>query len=271
MRQIISFLCDGNNLAGSLDTGNLETGLLIVSGGNEIRSGAHAGQSRLAANIAAAGFPVFRYDRRGIGDSEGENNGFDSSADDIAAAIATFRVAVPDIKRIVAFGNCDAASALALFHDGNGIDGLVLANPWVLEPSSENADAPAQPSSAAIRARYWARIKNPRSLLDLITGKINISKLANGLARASQKDGPNDLANRIADALCNSNCATKILLARRDTTAMAFMAAWKEPGFAPLRERANVSLAIADTASHSFADEHANAWLLEQLFGHLRG
>ena len=51
-------------------------GLLLVTGGNEVRSGAFSGQAQLAARIARKGFPVFRFDRRGVGDSDGENKGF---------------------------------------------------------------------------------------------------------------------------------------------------------------------------------------------------
>ena len=60
--------------------------LLLVSGGNELRSGPWGSQAQLAAQIATAGFPVLRFDRRGVGDSEGQNTGFTGSADDIAAA-----------------------------------------------------------------------------------------------------------------------------------------------------------------------------------------
>ncbi|HEY6965299.1 MAG TPA: hydrolase 1, exosortase A system-associated, partial [Erythrobacter sp.] len=66
-----TFACGSLTLAGTLDTAPGSTGLLIVTGGNEVRSGAFGGQAALAARIAAAGFPVFRFDRRGIGDSEG--------------------------------------------------------------------------------------------------------------------------------------------------------------------------------------------------------
>ncbi len=62
---------------------------------------------------------MFRFDRRGIGDSTGENHGFESSADDIAAAAAAFR-AESGVTRIVGFGNCDAATALAFFHGAQG-------------------------------------------------------------------------------------------------------------------------------------------------------
>ena len=76
----LTFECADSTLAGTLDMACGASGLLLVSGGNEIRSGAFSGQAALAARIAAAGFPVFRFDRRGIGDSGGENKGFRNSA-----------------------------------------------------------------------------------------------------------------------------------------------------------------------------------------------
>ena len=114
MRRLVNFSCEGQSLSGTLDSALSKTGLLVVSGGNEIRIGAHRGMAKLAGDVAAAGHPVFRFDRRGIGDSEGENGGFTKSGPDIAAAIAAFRDACPELIRIVAFGNCDAASALLL-------------------------------------------------------------------------------------------------------------------------------------------------------------
>ncbi len=270
MRRMIDFACAGDALVGTLDEAAGTTGLLILSGGNEIRSGAYAGQAMMAGRFATMDIPVFRYDRRGIGDSEGANTGFEGSADDIAAAITAFRSAAPHLTHIIAFGNCDAASALALFHTGLGLDALILANPWVIEATGSN-DAPTPPSAAAIRARYWDRIKNPRSLVDLLTGKINLAKLAGGLARAAQKSAPNALADRIAAALAITNIPVKILIARRDTTAMAFMDVWNKPTFAPVRQRSSVELAIADTASHSFADVTAKQWLHDQIASQFQG
>ena len=58
MRHQLSFLCEGAALAASLDDAPGTTGLLIVSGGNEIRSGAHRGMAMLAQRIAAAGHPA---------------------------------------------------------------------------------------------------------------------------------------------------------------------------------------------------------------------
>ena len=100
MRRLLSFPCEGAALAATLDEAAGSTGLLIISGGNEIRIGAHRGMARLAADVAAAGFPVFRFDRRGIGDSEGENGEFTTSGPDISAAIAAFRSECPHIEQI---------------------------------------------------------------------------------------------------------------------------------------------------------------------------
>uniref|UniRef100_UPI00359354C1 serine aminopeptidase domain-containing protein n=1 Tax=Blastomonas sp. TaxID=1909299 RepID=UPI00359354C1 len=162
MRQHFSVTCDGATLAATLDDAAGKTALLIVSGGNEIRSGAHAGMAHLAADIAAEGHPVLRYDRRGIGDSSGENGGFLSSAPDIAAAVAALRQHAPQVSRIVAFGNCDAASALALFGPQAGVDALLLANMWTLDTDGDDtndADAASTMTAGAIRARYLAKLK----------------------------------------------------------------------------------------------------------------
>jgi len=270
MRQHVTFDCDGAACIGSIDEAVGSTGLLIVSGGNEIRCGAHGGQSAMASALSLQGFPVFRFDRRGIGDSAGENTEFEGSSEDIAAALATFRKEAPKLKRIVAFGNCDAASALVLFHAALEIDGLILANPWVIDTQQDsgngtNEDAPSQPSAAAIRARYWARIKNPRSIIDLLTGKINLRKLAGGLSKASQKEAPSALAEVMAEALGQAEIPVKILIAQRDNAARAFIDAWRQNIFADARAAENIDLAEIDSASHSFANQSAKSWLHREI------
>jgi exosortase A-associated hydrolase 1 len=265
VRRMIDFECCDDRLAGTLDEAIGTTGLLIVSGGNEIRSGAYAGQAAMAQHFANLGYPVFRYDRRGVGDSEGSNGGFESSADDLAAAVTAFRAQAPKVERLVAFGNCDAATSLALFQPSLAIDALILANPWVIETAATGDDAPTPPSAAAIRARYWARLKNPRSLIDLLSGKIDLGKMAGGLMKAAQKEEPSGLAQRLASALAGMNRPIHILIAARDTTALAFMASWKTGLFDAVRNADNCSLESCDTASHSFADARSKAWLYRQI------
>ena len=259
MRQHINFICNEVQLTGTLDSGPQATGLLIVSGGNEIRSGAHAGQARLAQTLSDAGYPVFRYDRRGVGDSEGHNSGFLETQDDIAAAIAAFRNSAPDVRRIVAFGNCDAATALVLFHYTAGIDALLLANPWVIEEDE------ALPPPSAIRNRYISKIKDPKALIDLFTGKVSFSKLAKGLRQASRKSKPSGLADRLGRALAHTDIPVSILLAKRDRTALAFHEAWKSDSYKTIAAKPNIKLLQIDSASHSFADAESKQWLLTQI------
>lgn len=257
MREVIGFDCDGDQLAGTLDHADGRTGLLIVSGGNEIRIGAHRGMALLAQRVAAAGYPVLRYDRRGIGDSEGENRGFLGGADDIAAAVRTFRQALP-VERIVGLGNCDAATALALFHQRAGIDALVLANPWVIKDDSD------LPPPAAVRARYAERLRDPRQWLRLARGGVNIGKLVKGLAKSVRSSSESSsLANDMAAALASSSAPTTFLLAERDNTAIAFREAFERSDFATIRARAEI--AVCQTASHSFARKGDADWLFQHV------
>lgn len=250
MRRTLEFACEGDTLFGTLDSAPGETGLLIVSGGNEIRSGAWAGQAQLAARVAAAGHPVFRYDRRGVGDSSGTNRGFLESSADIAAALAAFRTAAPGLRRVVAFGNCDAASALMLFGGDLAIDALVLANPCTIEGADTAVQAPA-----ALRHRYAAKLVDPAEWKRLLGGAIDLRKLVGGLRRAAAPSPKSALAEQMRAGLARFGGPVTILLSERDRTAELFAAAWGE----------DPRIARLASASHSFADEMPREWLFDRI------
>lgn len=272
MRRTLTFQVAGATCAATLDEAAGRHGLLIVSGGNEIRSGAHRGMARLAAAVAAAGHPVLRFDRRGVGDSEGDNHGFEQEGDDIAAALALFRSICPHVTHITAFGNCDAAAALLLHHRPDGADALLLANPWTIDAATEAAasgdETPALPPPAAIRARYAAKLKDPREWLRLLRGGVDLGKLARGLRSARQSAPVSDLAGRLRVAMERIDVPVSVLIAARDTTAMAFMAHWATT-FA--KARGTIQLQSLDSASHSFADAAARAWLEARVLEALNG
>lgn len=263
MRHQLSFPCEGAMLAATIDEAPGTTGLLIVSGGNEVRSGAHRGMAMLAQRVAAAGHPVFRFDRRGIGDSEGVNGGYASSGPDIVAAIAAFRKAAPHVTRIVAFGNCDAASAL-LLHQPLALDALILANPWTYEDSEEDAGEPALPPASAIRARYLARLRDPKSLLRLIKGEVDFRKLFRGLSAlkaTAVPAAPDSLAARIDGAIAVLGPPATIMLATGDRTAQAFMESCPSA-------LSRLPVERLASASHSFAGEDAD-WLCQRILAAL--
>jgi exosortase A-associated hydrolase 1 len=251
-RRHFAFDCAGSALVASLDEAPGAAGLLIVTGGNETRAGAFGSQAQLAARIAAAGHPVLRFDRRGTGDSEGVNMGYRNSAEDMAAALAAFRARCPSVKRIVGFGNCDAASALML-SGGAGFDGLVLSNPWTYE--DEQADAPPPP--AAIRARYAAKLKNSRELLRLVSGKVKLGDLVRSLRHAaSAPPAPSGQAEKMKAGLARFTGPVRILVAERDRTGQAFLAGWN-PGDPRLDRCAG--------ADHAYSDGNSSRWLFTRI------
>lgn len=246
MRRFLSFDCEGSTLFATLDDAGGSCGVLVVSGGNEIRCGAHGGMAKLGADLAAEGVPVFRFDRRGIGDSEGENGGFESSAPDIEAAITAFRAACPHVHHIVAFGNCDAATAL-LLHQSNDLAALVLSNIWVIEPIDD------LPPAAAIKSHYIQRLKDPKAWASLLSGAVDYRKILAGVRRVLAPPPSSALSLRVAAALEAGQRPVHILLARHDGTALAFADAWTSPAFNRARRNPNIRLTTFDSSAHSFA------------------
>ena len=255
----LTFACGKSRLGATLDTAPAKTGLLLVSGGNEIRAGAFSGQAGLAADISAAGFPVFRFDRRGIGDSEGTNRGFEKSAKDIGAALEAFRAIVPTMEKVVGLGNCDAASALMLA-GGAGCDGLVLSNPWTIE-EGDGQDTAAPPPDA-IRARYIAKLKNPREVMRLVSGGVNLRKLAGGLRKSMGKaPAPTGLAERMRAGIEGYDGQVRFLLAGTDRTAQMFAATWPQD---------DQRIYTCEGATHAFAGADASEWYRAQVLRALR-
>jgi exosortase A-associated hydrolase 1 len=266
-RQPLLLPCEGNQLAATVDlpapTGratSTTSGLVIVTGGTELRCGAWGGQAQLAARLAAAGHPVLRFDRRGVGDSEGRDPGYTTSAPDIAAAIAGLRAASPGLGRVVVWGNCDGASALMLA-EGAGADALALSNPWTFEDTSGSRPNTAPPQ--ALRAHYLQRLANPAAILRLLTGKVSPRALiASLLAALRPAPPPTSLAQDIAAGIARFPGPVTILLASRDRTAQAFLASWN---------KADPRLRHCREASHSFVESTAREWLFHEILAVLQG
>ena len=255
-RRHLTFACEGATLAGTLDAADGDAGLLLVTGGNELRAGAWAGQAQLAARLAREGFPVLRFDHPGVGDSEGTNIGFRHRAQGIAAALTAFRAACPQLTRIAGLGNCDAASTLMLA-EGAGLDALILSNPWTIEQD----DAPPPPE--ALRDHYRRRLADPRAILRLLSGKVSPAKLLASLRDALRPaPPPPGLAQEMAAGIADFAGDVRFLVAERDRTAQAFLAAW---------DRTDPRIRRCPEASHSYVEAPARDWLAAQVIEILRG
>lgn len=262
----LTFESGANRLAATLDAAPGSTGVLLVTGGNEIRAGAFSGQAQLAARLARAGFPVFRFDRSGTGDSDGENTGFEGSQQDIAAALTTFRTMAPTMTRVVGLGNCEAAAALMLA-GGAGCDALVLSNPWTVDSpdgaQSDAAPAPEAQAPEAVRARYLAKLKDPREVLRLLTGGVNLRKLFGGLKQAARTaPPPSSLTEAMRQGIAEFPGEIVFLVAGADRTGQLFEGRWGKD---------DPRIRRCEGASHAFVEPHARDWLFEQVLGVVKG
>jgi exosortase A-associated hydrolase 1 len=242
MRQLITIPCADSYIAATIDPATGPAGIVIVGGGTQIRIGAHRGFVELGTRLAAAGYPVIRFDRRGVGDSGGDDPGFADSGADIAAAAAALRDACPQLTQLIGFGLCDGASALVMHHRAAGIDRLLLANPWLADAAG------GLPPPAAIRRHYRDKLSNPAAWRRLISGRVDYRRLARGLARVGRQ-APAPLAQRLATALRASDAPVTLLLAEGDATAIGFADAWRKSPFAGLA----ADIVTLPTAAHTFA------------------
>jgi exosortase A-associated hydrolase 1/exosortase A-associated hydrolase 2 len=133
--QPLMFPCDADSLSGVLHLGAAGATrgvIIVVAGGPQYRAGAHRQFVSLARRVAKDGFPVLRFDLRGMGDSEGEHRGYKQSDPDIRAAVDALLARQPQLKDVVLLGECESASGI-LFYAWRDprVSGTVLINPWV--------------------------------------------------------------------------------------------------------------------------------------------
>lgn len=168
------FECEGDRLIGIVTqpgdvTGMADTGVLIVVGGPQYRAGSHRQFTLLARQLAGQGIASFRFDYRGMGDSEGDMRNFEHIDADIRAAVDAFMARLPALAGVAIWGLCDAASAALFYgqHDPR-VRGLVLLNPWV---HTESAEAVAR-----LRRYYPARLLSYGFWRKLLRLEINLRK-----------------------------------------------------------------------------------------------
>lgn len=260
MRRLLTFSCAGAELAASLDGAAGAIGVLLVTGGSQTRIGSHRMYERLSRSLVENGFSCFRYDRRGVGDSAGEDPGFKKSAPDLAAAAAAFRAAAPEVERVFAFGLCDGATALALFGKAAGLDGLILVNPWLVE-----AEAGAPPP-AAIKRHYARQLASREGWKKLLSGAVDWRKLFSGLGKISARQDGSPLALEAVAALRAGGLRAWLILAEGDATGIAADEELKAPAFQGLIEGRET----IKSDSHTFAREGDEAALLAATLRALR-
>jgi len=221
----LAFACGGDTLVGVLCHPVQATrrhGVLIVVGGPQYRAGSHRMFVELARRLAAAGYPVLRFDVRGMGDSSGAQRSFEALSDDVGAAVGTLLSRVPGLDGVVLWGLCDGASAGLLYLDAGAdprVRGLCLANPWVRSPVSE--------ARTQIKHYYRDRLLSRDFWAKLLRGRVARSALR-GLgqsaraALAAGSAGASAFQQRMLRGWGRTRPPTLLLLSALDYTAREF-------------------------------------------------
>jgi exosortase A-associated hydrolase 1 len=211
-------------------------GVLVLVGGPQYRVGSHRQFTLLARNLAVHGIPVFRFDCRGMGDSEGDPRDFEQLEDDLRCAIDVFLQELPAMDELVIWGLCDAASAALFYaHRDPRVTGLVLLNPWVRTEQGE--------AKAYLKHYYLARFFDLEFWGKVLRGRFDYSNAARSFARTfaravagekTNEDGqegrastvgscdPGNLPDRMLDGLGRFSGRILLIISGNDLTAQEF-------------------------------------------------
>lgn len=238
-------------------------GILIVTGGPQYRVGSHRQFVLLARALAAQGWPVLRFDLRGMGDSEGSARDYRAAGPDIAGALAQFFDAVPTLREVVLWGLCDGATAAACHAPRDArVYALILLNPWVRSSAGL--------ARATLRHYYLPRLLQGAFWRKLASGGVrtgaSLASLrqaaAATLAQTQEDDAP---APALLRALTQFQGKVLLILSGDDLGAREWQALLHGDGaWRAVAARAQWTQAQVDGANHTFASA---AWRgeVEQL------
>ena len=168
-----TFDCQGTPLVGILHRPaqpHARGVLAVVAGGPQYRAGCCRQLVYMARALSAQGYAVMRFDYRGMGDAGGEFLGFQHVEDDLRAALEAFRKTVPELKEVVFWGGCDAASAGMIHaHRFPIVTDMILGNPYAHSNETE---------AAVTRQYYWQRLRDKDFWANALKLRVNPFKAA---------------------------------------------------------------------------------------------
>lgn len=226
-----------------------KVGVAIVVGGPQYRVGSHRQFTRLARDLAGAGFATLRFDYRGMGDSEGEPRTFESVDDDIRAAVDALQRET-GLSSIVLWGLCDGASAALMFAASDArVAGVVAVNPW--------ARTEATVATTRLRHYYAARLAAPDFWRKLVRGRFDWRTSARDLSSAVRNvAAPGQRAAPFQERMHRGWRALRVpvlfVLSERDFTAREFEA-WVHGDDERRALLASATVMAVAAADHTFS------------------
>ncbi|GAB3452696.1 hydrolase 1, exosortase A system-associated [Massilia terrae] len=213
-QRALRFGCAGSSLVGVVDVPErpLARGVLLLADSEQYRVGGHRQFTLLSRMLAPRGVPVMRFDRRGMGDADGEPRAFDAIEDDVRAAMKEFFIQLPEMKESVILGLGDAALAAALYAPLDPrVCAVVLLNPL---PGCEAGDGPVLHHHYLAQlgeVSFWRKVGRSSP-----NGPLRRSlQAAAGVERTA-------LPRRIADSLAHFGGRSMLVLGGEDLAARHF-------------------------------------------------
>lgn len=207
-------------------------GVVVIVGGSQYRVGSHRQFVLLARALARSGIPVLRFDYQGMGDSSGEYLGFEHINGDLQAVIDRFFQELPQLREVVLWGLCDAASAACFYGPNDGrVCGLVLLNPWVrTETGAAKAYLRYYYARRLMSLDLWAKIRHGdlefgqawRSFIRMIATVLCRPTCSPGTGTSSDLSMVDPLPQRMAVALSQYRGKVLLILSGMDLTAREF-------------------------------------------------
>jgi uncharacterized protein len=227
--------------------------VLVVVGGPQYRAGSHRQFVLMARALASAGYPVLRFDHRGIGDSDGAPRSFENLDDDVRAGLDALHAEVPALQGSVIFGLCDAASAALMYcRRDPRLAGLMLANPWVhSEAGAAKAYVKHYYGRRLLQRGFWRKVISGEfdaagSLRDLFA-KLSTSARGSSAPRGSFRE-------RMIEGFATFAGPVLVQVSGRDLTAAEFVdLCQSDDRWRAALARRNVELRRYEHADHTFA------------------
>ncbi len=261
------FACEGDTLLGILSRPQApaQTGVVVIVGGPQYRVGSHRQFVLLSRALAGAGYPVLRFDYRGMGDSTGTQRDFEVISADIAAAIDTLQQRLPAVKQVALWGLCDGASA-ALLYCGATRDprvcGLCLLNPWVRsEASLARTQVRHYYRQRLMQKEFWLKLLRGRVAKSAVSGLIQKIRLASAAPDKHRIDtGQTAFQHRMAAAWHRFDGHLLLLLSADDYTAKEFAEyAGSDPSWKNYQNRTGLVCHEMAGADHTFSNSAMQA------------
>lgn len=291
LRETVLSFGDGARLFGVLTEPEASTRqdrptLCLLNVGANHHVGPHRMNVELARELASLGYPSFRFDAAGLGESVSERGVPENriytkdSVRDVKSAMSLLEE-IRGANRFVLIGLC--SGAYLAFHtavDDARVVGQALLSPFAFEWKDGDPVTPTTRKPFRSTRFYTRALLDHRVWLRALRGDVELRAIAGALlerlqtqidvglpslsARLRGKRGPQNEVERAFGAMCDRGVESLMVLAF-DDGGVDMVAEYLGTDARKMRERKNFSFEIVDGADHTFMSIASQKILRELL------